>query len=197
MTGGPHQGQVYISLFTPYLTYQDYCTILHQIKYDGCCWITFECDLFKDHYYSWSGWLYLLFWNYCPRDADFFNQTDRDAFKIWFHAEVCEAAQHEAWFVFSLSYETCNLLEQNTDGPPCYKIRSNYFGTTCVPEDELISAMQGSPFYRSFSSLPPFSSDHSSPPSSHDYNSDFSFDSVAEYNETNRKRLLIKKVNPP
>jgi hypothetical protein len=96
MTGGPHQGQVYISLYTPYLTYEDYCNILHQITYDGCCWLTFECDLFKDHYYSWSGWLYLLFWTYCPRDVDFFSKTDREAFKIWFHAEVCEAAQHEA-----------------------------------------------------------------------------------------------------
>jgi hypothetical protein len=55
----------------------------------------------------------------------------------------------------------------------------------CVPDNELIPAMQGSPFYKSFSGLPPFSSDHSSPPSSHEYNSDYSFDSVAEYNIQN------------
>jgi hypothetical protein len=44
MTGGPFQGQVYICLYTPYLTYQDYCMIMHQVKYDGCIWIHFECD---------------------------------------------------------------------------------------------------------------------------------------------------------
>jgi len=187
MTGGPHQGQVYISLYTPYLTYEDYCTILHQIKYDGCVWLTFECDLFKDQYYTWSGWLYLLFWTYCPRDADFFNQTDREAFKIWFHAEVCEAAQHEAWFVFSLSYmhSTLKYLPTEPYQPPCYKVISTYYGDECIPDNELIPAMQGSPFYRSFSSLPPFSSDHSSPPASHDYNSEFSFDSIVEYNIEN------------
>lgn len=187
MTGGPHQGQVYIALYTPLLTYQDYCMIMHQIKYDGCVWITFECDLFKEHYYGWSGWLYLLFWNYCPRDLDFFNQTDKEAFKVWFHAEVCEAAQHEAWFMFPLSFETSTLLIVPVKPwePSCYKISSKYFGSTCVPEDELIPAMIGSPFYESFSGLPPFSSDHSSPPTSHEYNSDFSFDSVAEYNIQN------------
>jgi hypothetical protein len=105
MTGGPHQGQVYSALYTPYITYTDYCMIMHQIKYDGNAWITFECDSFKEFYYSWSGWLYLLFWQYCPKDVDFFNETDNEAFKIWFHAEVCEAAQHEAWFVFSLSFK--------------------------------------------------------------------------------------------
>ena len=122
--------------------------------------------------------MYLLFWTYCPRDADFFNQTDREAFKIWFHAEVCEAAQHEAWFVFNLSYMSINLRDISTtpSAPPCYKITSTYHGNTCVPDDELIPAMQGSPFYKSFSGIPPFSSDHSSPPSSHDYNSDYSFD---------------------
>jgi hypothetical protein len=152
MTGSPHQGQVYISLYTPYLSYEDYCTILHQIKYDGCCWLTFECDLFKDHYYSWSGWLYLLFWTYCPRDVDFFSKTDREAFKIWFHAEVCEAAQHEAWFVFSLSYMGSDLhyVPIEPYDPPCYKVTSTYYGNLCVPDDELIPSMKGSPFYRSF-----------------------------------------------
>jgi hypothetical protein len=68
-----------------------------------------------------------------------------------------------------------------------YKVTSDYFGDLCVPEDELIPAMQGSPFYRCFSGLPPFSNDHSSPPSSHfGYDSDASFDSVAEYNIINR-----------
>jgi len=187
MTGGPHQGQVYISLYSPTLSYKDYCKILHQIKYAGCCWLTFECDLFKDYYYSWSGWLYLLFWQYCPRDADFFNNTDKEAFKIWFHAEICEAAQHEAWFVFNLSYMSSELHYVPTEPyqPPCYKVTSKYYGNLCVPEDELIPALQGSPFYRCFSGLPPFSSDHNSPPSSHEYNSEFSFDSVAEYNIQN------------
>jgi hypothetical protein len=67
MTGGPHQGQVYIILQSPYITYQDYCMILHQVKHDGCIWLTFECDTFKEVYYSWSGWLYLLMWQYCPQ----------------------------------------------------------------------------------------------------------------------------------
>jgi hypothetical protein len=95
---------------------------------------------------------------YCPRDADFFNNTDKEAFKIWFHAEVCEAAQHEAWFVFSLSYMGSELHYVPTEPyePPCYKVTSNYYGNLCVPEDELIPAMQGSPFYRCFSGLPPF-----------------------------------------
>lgn len=186
MTGGPYCGQVYISLFTPFLTYTDYCMILHQIKYDGCCWITFECDSFKDNYYSWSGWLYLLFWNFCPRDQDFFSQTDQDAFKIWFHAEVCEATLHEAWFVFSLSFMGSKLqYSASTSSDPCYQIKSSFYGNVCVPDEELIPSMQGSPFYRSFSSLPSFSSDHSSPPASHEYDNDFSFDSVAEFNIQN------------
>ena len=52
MTGGPHQGQVYIILQSPYISYQDYCMILHQVKHDGCIWLTFECDTFKEVYYS-------------------------------------------------------------------------------------------------------------------------------------------------
>jgi hypothetical protein len=70
MTGGPNQGQVYICLYSPYLSYQDYCKIMHQVKHDGSIWITFECDSFKGFYYSWSGWLYLLMWQFCPRDLD-------------------------------------------------------------------------------------------------------------------------------
>lgn len=187
MTGGPNQGQVYLCLYTPYMTYQDYCMILQQVKHDGCIWITFECDNFKDHYYSWSGWLYLLFWHYCPRDLDFFNETDRTAFKIWFHAEVCEAALHEAWFTFSLSY-VGSFLEPDASSSTAssFKIVSDYYGHRCIPKDELIEAMRGSPFYESFGSLPPFSDDHSSPPSSHGYDSDgMSFDSIAEFNINN------------
>jgi len=71
--------------------------------------------------------------------------------------------------------------------PPSYKVTNDYFGDLCIPEDELIPAMKGSPFYICFSRLPPFSNDHSSPPSSHfDYDSDTSFDSVEEYNIINR-----------
>jgi len=188
MTGGPFRGQIYICLYSPYLTYTDYCMIMHQVKYDGSIWITFECDGFKDYYYPWSGWLYVLMWQFFPRDEDFFNQTDRDAFKVWFHAEVCEAAQYEAWFVFNLTFETCDLMEApSSSRDKQFYIKSNYFGKTCVPQDELIPNMMGSPFYESFSALPPFSDDHSSPPSSHQYDSDAdSFDSVAEHNILNK-----------
>lgn len=188
MTGGPFIGQVYISLFSPYLTYTDYCMIMHQVKHAGSIWITFECNSFKDHYYSWSGWLYMLMWQFCPRDSDFFNQTDRDAFKVWFHAEICEAAQYEAWFVFNLTFEYSDLMEAASSSQNRqFYIKSNYFGKTCVPKDELISQMMGSPFYESFSALPPFSDDHSSPPASHQYDSDAaSFDSVGELNIVNR-----------
>jgi hypothetical protein len=187
MSGGPYQGQVYYGLYTPYITYTDYCMIMNQVKYDGNAWITFECDSFKEFYYSWSRWLYLLMWQYCPRDIDFFNQTDNEAFKIWFHAKVCEAAQHEAWFVFSLSFQTSTLklLPSRPGDLPCYKIHSSFYGNTCIPPDELIPQMKGSPFYESFSCLPPFSSDSSSPPPSHEYDNDFSFDSVAEHNLDN------------
>lgn len=185
MTGGPHQGQVYIMLYSPFMTYQDYCMILHQVKHDGCIWLTFECDTFKEFYYSWSGWLYLLMWQYCPRDIDFFNQTDRDSFKIWFHAEICEVAQHEAWFMFSLSFVYSDLKE----GPDQQlKVQSDFYGHTCVPMDELIPAMMGSHFYESFSGLPPFADDDVSPPSSHEINSvdsGASFDSIEEHNILN------------
>ena len=68
-----------------------------------------------------------------------------------------------------------------------FQIKSNYFGKTCVPPDELIPQMMGSPFFESFSALPPFSDDHSSPPASHLYDSDAdSFDSVGEFNIINR-----------
>ena len=188
MTGGPNQGQVYISLFSPYLTYQDYCKIMHQVKHDGSIWITFECDNFKEFYYSWSGWLYLLMWQFCPRDLDFFNQTDRDAFKIWFHAEICEAAQYEAWFIFDLTFETSDLMEAaSTSQNRQYYIKSNYYGRTCIPQDELVPGMMGSPFYESFSGLPPFADDDISPPASHLYDSDAdSLDSVGEHNIVNR-----------
>jgi len=103
--------------------------------------------------------------------------------------EIKEAAHHEGWFVFNLSFLGSELLYDKVEPsqPPAYKVTSNYYGNLCVPEDELIPAMQGSPFYKCFNSLPPFSSDHSSPPSSHfDFDSDESFDSVAELNIINR-----------
>jgi hypothetical protein len=76
------------------------------------------------------------------------------------------------------------INSKTSDSPPCYKVHSDYFGELCVPEDELIPAMQGSPFYRCFVASTLFN-DHSSPPSSHDYDSDFSFDSIARYNIDN------------
>jgi hypothetical protein len=58
---------------------------------------------------------------------------------------------------------------------------------TCVPPDELIPNMMGSPFYESFSGLPPFADDDISPPASHLYDDDAdSLDSVGEYNLLNR-----------
>jgi hypothetical protein len=187
MTGGPNQGQVYILLHTPFLTYQDYCMIMHQAKYDGCIWITFECDTFSDWHYSWSGWLYLLMWQFCHRDLVFFNQTDKDAFKMWFHAEISEAAHFEAWFVFCLSFTTTDLFESAcTSSHRQFHIKNNYYGSTCVPKDELIPGMMGSPFFESFSGLPPFADDDVSPPSSHRANNEASFDSIEEFNIINR-----------
>jgi hypothetical protein len=188
MSGGPYQGQVYFVLYTPCITYEDYCKIMLQTKYDGSCWIIFECSTFKDTPIWWSGWLYILYWTYCPRDADFFGAS-KEAFIQWFRAEIEEATHHEGWFVFNLSFLGSELQFEKTKPaqPPSYKVISEYFGDLCVPEDELIPAMQGSPFYKCFSGLPPFSKEHSSPPSSHfGYDSDASFDSVAEYNIVNR-----------
>jgi hypothetical protein len=106
---------------------------------------------------------------------------------MWFHAEICEAAQHEAWFVFNLSFYGSELhyLPTQPHESVFYKVISEYYGEICVAEEDLILAMQGSPFYRCFSGLPPFSNDHISPPSSHEYNSEFSFDSVAKMNIQN------------
>ena len=187
MTGGPYQGQVYICLYSPYLTYLDYCMILQQVKYDGCIWIIIECDNFREYHYQWSGWLYLLMWKFCPRDFDFFNEVDGIGFKLWFHAEICEAGMHDAWFVFSLSHETSGLKEVcDSNHEIHYKIHSEFYGRTCISPDELMPVMAGSPFFESFCALPPFSDDHSSPPSSHYYDSDASFDSVGEHNIVNR-----------
>jgi hypothetical protein len=114
---------------------------------------------------------------------DFFNHTDQLAFKMWLHAEICEAGQHDAWFVFSLSHVASDLKEVTVpSGESYFKSYSDYYGSTCVPEAELMPVMMGSPFYESFSGLPPFSDDNSSPPSSHRYDSDASFDSIAEFN---------------
>jgi hypothetical protein len=115
-------------LHTPFLTYQDYCMIMHQAKYDGCIWITFECDTFKDHYYSWSGWLYLLMWQFCPRDLDFFNQTDKDAFKMWFHAEVCEAAHMKLGSCSAYHLQTTDLIEGACTSSHRQFIKSNFMG---------------------------------------------------------------------
>jgi len=46
--------------------------------------------------------------------------------------------------------------------------------------------MMGSPFFESFSGLPPFADDDVSPPSSHRANSEASFDSIEEFNIINR-----------
>lgn len=188
MTGGPFQGQVYICLYTPYLTYLDYCMIMQQVKYDGCIWITLECDTFRDYHYNWSGWFYLLFWQYCPRDSEFFNEVDQLGFKMWLHAEICEAGQHDAWFVFSLTHVNSWLIEASYPNDPefNFKVKSEFYGRTCVPVEDLMTVMAGSPFFESFSGMPPFSDDHSSPPASHYYDSDASFDSIEEHNIINR-----------
>ena len=55
ITGGPMQGQIYIFLYTPCITYEDYCKIMLQVKYDGSCWIIFECSTFKESQIWWSG----------------------------------------------------------------------------------------------------------------------------------------------
>jgi len=51
--GGPMQGQIYILLYTPCITYEDYCKIRLQAKYEGSCWIIFECSMFKESQIWW------------------------------------------------------------------------------------------------------------------------------------------------
>jgi hypothetical protein len=187
ITGGPFQGQVYIYIYTPDISYEDYCAIMSQTKFDGSCWILFDCSTFRDYLYWWSGWLYLLLWTYCPRDIQFFGSS-KDAFRQWLRAEVEEAAHYNAWFVFNLSFQGSELIYENSNppNPQNYKVTSEFYGDLCVPEDDLIPAMQGSPFYKCFSGLPPFSDIHGSPPSSHfNYDSGDSFDSIAEHNINN------------
>jgi hypothetical protein len=77
MTGGPFKDKFIIVLYTPCITYEDYCKIMLQTKFDGSCWIIFECSTFKDTPIWWSGWLYILFWTYCPRDVDFFKAVKK------------------------------------------------------------------------------------------------------------------------
>ena len=81
VTGGPMQGQKYILIYTPCISYENYCKIMLQVKHDGCCWIIFECSTFKDTPIWWSGWLYILFWTYCTRDVYFF-KSSKEAFTI-------------------------------------------------------------------------------------------------------------------
>lgn len=181
------QGQKYIYLYTPCITYEDSCAIMIQTKYDSSCWILFDCSTFRESQIWWSGQLYILFWKYCPRDVLFFG-SDKDAFIHWFQAEIEEASHYEAWFIFNLSFQGSELLCErfNPPNPQSYKVTSDFFGDICVPDDELILAMQGSPLYKCFNGLPPFSDHHGSPPSSqYNYDSGDSFDSIAEHNINN------------
>jgi len=160
---------------------------MSQTKYDGSCWILFDCSTFKGYLYWWSGWIYLLLWTYFPRDILFFG-SNKDAFKQWLHAEVEEAAHYNAWFVFNLSFQGSELVyeKSNPPNPQTFKVTNEFYGDLCVPKDDLILAMQESQFYRCFSGLPPFSDIHGSPPSSqYNYDNGDSFDSIAEHNINN------------
>ena len=53
ITGGPMQGQVYIILYTPCISYEYYCKIMLYAKYEGSCWIIFECSMFKESQIWW------------------------------------------------------------------------------------------------------------------------------------------------
>jgi hypothetical protein len=190
ITGGPMQGQRYIYLYTPCITFEDYCAIMIQARFVGSCWILFDCETFKENQIWWSGWLLILLWKYCPRDVLFFGSS-KDAFKYWLRSEVEEAAHYNAWFVFNLSFQGNELLYDHSEppAPQSYKVFSDYYGDLCVPEEDLIPAMQGSPFYKCFNGLPPFSDYFGSPPSSHfNYDSNDSgdsFDSITEHNIIN------------
>jgi len=129
----------------------------------------------------------LLLWTYCPRDIQFFG-SNKDAFRQWLRVEVEKAAHYNAWFVFNLSFQGSELIYENYNppNPQTYKVTNEFYGDLCVPEDELIPAMQGSQFNKCFCGLPPFSDIHGSPPNSHfNYDSGDSFDSIAEHNINN------------
>lgn len=76
----------------------------------------------------------------------------RDSFKVWLRSEIEEAAHYNGWFVFNLSFLGNDLLEDKTEPPhpPSYTVSSNFYGNLRVQDEDLIPAMQGSPFYKCF-----------------------------------------------
>jgi len=179
ISGGPMQGQRYINFYSPNLTYDDYCAVMIQARYAGSSWILFDCETFQENQIWWSGWLFVLLWQYCPRDVVFFGRS-KDDFKHWLRSEVEEAAHYNAWFVFNLSFQDSELqyVQTKPPTPQSYKVSSEFYGDLCVLDEDLIPAMQGSPFYKCFNGLPPFSDHYDSPPTSHiNYASDDSGDS--------------------
>lgn len=129
ISGGPMQGQVYIYLYTPCISYEDFCAIMIQTKNDSLCQILFDCSTFRDSHIWWSGWLYLLFWTYCPRDILFFGSSE-DVFKHWFQVEVEEATHYKAWFVFNLSFQGGEFIYDKFDppNPQSYKVTISFYG---------------------------------------------------------------------
>jgi hypothetical protein len=91
-------------------------------------------------------------------EMQFFGSS-KDAFKQWFKQKLKKLLTMKDGF-FNLSFQGSELIFEKKLSHlilKLIKLPVNYYGDLCVPEDELIPAMQGSPFYKCFSGLPPFS----------------------------------------
>jgi hypothetical protein len=119
-------------------------------------------------------WMVLYFHvQVLPRTKEFVDVSPRD-FIFCLRSELEEATKSNAWLCFGIMYSGSILQLQYHRPPdlPHFKIKSKFWGFNCNPENERVPTMMGSPFYRSFNSLPPMAATHASPSSGRYYSSD-------------------------
>jgi hypothetical protein len=152
ITGGPMQGQIYIYIYTPCISYEDYCAIMLQTKYDGSCWILFECSTFKESHLWWSGWLYLLFGLTAPEIF-----CSLVAVKMHSNTSFVQRLKKQLTMKHGL-YLTYHFKEASlfmkSLSPHILKLtRSpvNFMEICVFQTTSSLPAMQGSPFYKCFS----------------------------------------------
>jgi len=124
------------------------------IKHVGNIWFIFECDVIFQE--QWSSWFYIILYKYYLRIEEFANISPWD-FIIWLRFELEEVAKSNEWFCFEILYFGSTLQLQYHRPPylPHFREKNKIWGFNCNPENERVPTMMGSPFYRSFNSLPP------------------------------------------
>jgi hypothetical protein len=156
LDSGPHMGQTILEITEPTLDFREWCEICELIKYRGSVWIVMDCTMVAS--YPWAQYFAVFMTRFCPKDDP--ELEGSHMFKK-FSADLWTGAKHYYWFYFEVTFQESTLdliAEISTNGEMYWKLKSHFHSRFL--EEFGPGELQGSPFKRGFTILPPVGPDH-------------------------------------